>query len=70
MDKKELIIKIKNSDSTVEFFKLKREIINSLENNKYSKLINKIESVIDFYAEKTNILNKLSGKTKTNEEGI
>ena len=70
MDKKELIIKIKVTDSNIEFFKLKKEIIIAIGNNEYSKSINKIESVVDFYAEKKNILDILSGKTKTIKEGI
>ena len=62
MIKNELIRLVESSDNHVEFYKLKFNIIKELSNTAYSKKLSIILSFVDFYAEKTHIINALKGK--------
>lgn len=65
MEKKELMNAMERADSTVEFFKLKGDILDALENTAYAKTLTAIKSVVDFYAKKDGIVKELAGKPKT-----
>ncbi len=66
----ELIKEIDSADSAVEFFKLKGNILDAFGNAAYAKKLKGIESVVDFYAERSRIINELSGTAPAKPRGV
>ena len=62
MKRKELISRIKEETSMVEFFKLKETILKTLAKTELAKKLAKINSVAEFFSHKTDILNELEKK--------
>lgn len=68
MEKKELIGIIKSTGSAVDLYKYKNSIVTALGTCSLSKKLSKMKSVVDFYAEKDNILLDLEN-TKPDKKG-
>jgi len=67
--KNELIKKIEGELSAVEFFKLKPEIVKALGKTALSRKLEKMNSVVDFYASKEDVIYELTGKEPKEKKG-
>ena len=67
MERKELSKRIELCESSMRLLALKDEIVKALGSSSLAKKLSKINSAIDFYSHKTEILGELSKKKPVKE---